>query len=154
MITLRKMSAAEFSDFRDYFIEDYAQEIAANFGHTLEKSLAIARQELREDLPQGISTPEHNLLCLEKEAKLSGYVWYKLLDQGETAFILDFVVFENFRGRGYGQAALLVLEEQLAQVKIKQIKLRVAYNNQRALSLYEKLGFNITGYNMAKILKK
>jgi ribosomal protein S18 acetylase RimI-like enzyme len=52
---------------------------------------------------------------------------------------------------GYGQTALLALEDQLFQSGVEQIKLRVAFNNRRALSLYEKVGFNITGYNMVKI---
>jgi ribosomal protein S18 acetylase RimI-like enzyme len=49
---------------------------------------------------------------------------------------------------------LTALEEHLAKSGAKQLKLRVAYKNKRALALYEKLGFTITGYNMAKTLKK
>jgi ribosomal protein S18 acetylase RimI-like enzyme len=151
---LRTMQAEEFSGYREYFIHDYAQEIAANFGHGLEKSRAIALQELNDDLPQDVSTPEHYLLCIEKKNNLIGYLWYKLLEHGESVFILDFVVFEQFRSKGYGTAALRTLEEHLAKSDVKQIKLRVAYHNKRALALYEKIGFNITGYNMAKTLKK
>jgi ribosomal protein S18 acetylase RimI-like enzyme len=81
-----------------------------------------------------------------------GYLWYKLLDEGETVFIMDFVLFEQFRGLGYGKAALTVLEERLLQSGVGQIKLRVAYDNKRALGLYEKLGFRITGHNMVKVL--
>jgi ribosomal protein S18 acetylase RimI-like enzyme len=148
------MNAEEFPTYRDYFIVDYAHEIAANFGHTLEKSRAIAFKELMDDLPQTVSTPENFLLCLEKNGgEIVGYLWYKLLNNGESVFILDFVVFDKFRGMGYGTAALMALEEQLSQAGVEQIKLRVAYNNPRALSLYKKIGFNITGYNMAKNLK-
>jgi ribosomal protein S18 acetylase RimI-like enzyme len=73
---------------------------------------------------------------------------------GKLFFILDFVVLEAFRSKGYGTAALTALEEHLAKSDAKQIKLRVAYHNKRALALYENLGFTITGYNMAKTLKK
>ena len=154
MVTLRNMKAEEFTGYCEYFIHDYAQEIAANFGHTLEQSLTIALKELQEDLPQDVATPEHTLLCIEEDNVLIGYLWYKLLEQGESIFILDFVVFEKFRSMGYGTAALTALEEYIAKSGAKQLKLRVAYKNKRALVLYEKLGFNITGYNMAKILKK
>jgi ribosomal protein S18 acetylase RimI-like enzyme len=147
------MKAEEFTQYRDYFIHDYADEIAANFGHTLEQSRVIARKEFQEDLPQDVSTPDHYLLCIEENNNLLGYLCYKLLEQEETIFILDFVVFEQFRSKGYGTAALTALEEHLAKSATKQIKLRVAYKNKRALALYEKLGFNITGYNMAKNLK-
>jgi len=153
MITLRPMKANEFSSYRDYFIVDYADEISANFGHSLEQSRLIASKELAEDLPQNVSTPHHYLLCIEQNENITiGYLWYKLYDDGATAFILDFVVFKEFRGQGHGKAALVALEEQLAQSGTKQIKLRVAYKNERARQLYEKVGFNITGINMSKLL--
>jgi ribosomal protein S18 acetylase RimI-like enzyme len=154
MVTLRAMKAEEFSGYREYFVHDYAHEIASNFGHTLEQSRIIAAKELAQDLPQNVSTPEHYLLCIEENNDLIGYLWYKRLDDGETIFILDFVVLEQFRSQGYGRAALAVLEEHLVKSGAKQLKLRVAYKNKQALALYEKLGFNITGYNMAKTLKK
>jgi len=148
------MKTEEFPNYRDYFIVDYAEEIAANFGYSLEKSRAIAAKELREDLPQTVSTPDHTLLCIEKSGdETIGYLWYKSLDQGQTVFILDFVIFATFRGLGYGQAALLALETHLLQANVAQIKLRVAFDNKRALGLYEKIGFNVTGYNMAKSLE-
>lgn len=147
------MKATEFPAYRDVFIADYATEIAANFGHTLEKSRAIATSELANDLPQSAATPDNHLLCIEKsDTELVGYLWYKLLDTDETAFIFDFFVFKEFRGRGYGKAAMIALEKQLAHAGVAQIKLRVAFENKRALSLYERLGFNVTGFNMAKSL--
>ncbi len=149
------MKTAEFSNYRDYFIVDYAIEIAANYGYSPKKSRDIALKELLEDLPQTISTPDNFLFCIEEsDGKTIGYLWYKLLDKGETAFILDFMVFEKLRGLGYGQAALLALEQQLFQSGVKQIKLRVAYDNKGAFRLYEKLGFSVTGYNMVKLLEE
>lgn len=152
-ISLRVMKAEEFPAYRDYFIADYAAEIAATYGHTLAKGHAIAAQELADDLPQTVATPENYLLCIDKgDAELVGYLWYRLLDNGGTAFIFDFFVSEEFRGQGYGKAALLAVEEQLTHADVEQIKLRVAFENKRALRLYERLGFNITGFNIAKTL--
>ncbi len=120
----------------------------------LEKSRAIAVQELLDDLPNDISTPDNVLLCIEaKGHDAIGYLWYKLLDNAGTAFIMDFVLFDEYRGLGYGKAALIALEQQLSQSGVEQIKLRVAANNKRAFGLYDTLGFSITGYNMAKILE-
>ncbi len=152
-ITLRPMREAEFSAYRDYFIVDYAEEIAANFGHTLEKSRARAVQELAEDLPQTVNTPDNFLMCIERDDQETvGYLWYKVLEQGTAIFILDFMVMPEHRGRGYGQASLLALQAQVAKMGIEQIKLRVAFANPGALRLYEKMGFRITGYNMMKMI--
>ncbi len=154
-VTLRPMLADEFPAYRDYFVVDYAEEIAINYGFTLEKSHAIARQELASDLPQTIATPDHVLLCIENEdSELVGYLWYRLMDNGETAFGLDFTVFEPFRRKGYGKAAIDMLEKQLLHIGVQQLKLRVAFENKSALRLYETVGFNVTGYNMIKHIKE
>jgi ribosomal protein S18 acetylase RimI-like enzyme len=153
-ITFRPMQTAEYPHYRDYFIPDYATEIEANYGYSPEKSLNIATQSLIDDLPQGAATPDQTLLCIEDSNNGTiGYLWYKLLDNGDTAFIYDFVIFEAFRGQGYGKSALLALEKQLLSTNVQQIKLRVAYHNKPAFGLYEKIGFNVTGYNMIKILE-
>ena len=121
----------------------------------LRKAEPLRQKELEDDLPQTVLTPENTLLCIEKSGHgLIGYLWYKLFDNGATAFIYDFIIFEDFRGVGYGKTAVSILEQQLLQIGVEQIKLRVAFNNDRALGLYKKLNFNITGYNMVKILGK
>ena len=154
-ITLRPMLADEFPSYRDYFVVDYADEIAENYGYTLEKSRIIAREELADDLPQTVNTPNHVLLCIENEnGEMVGYLWYKLMDDGETAFGLDFIIFEPFRKKGYGKAAMGALEKQLSHTGVEQLKLRVAFYNKRALRLYENVGFSVTGYNMIKHIKE
>lgn len=154
MIQFRTIKPDEYPAYREYFIVDYAHEIATNYGQSLEESRLIATKELKDDLPQDVSTPGHHLLCIEKtENGLIGYLWYRLLDEGDTAFILDFMLFEQFRGQGNGKAAMFALEKQLTQIGVKQIKLRVAFTNESARGLYEKVGFHITGYNMNKLLQ-
>ncbi len=159
MITLRDMSPDEFLAYRDCFIVDYADEIVANYGYSLEKSRSIAARELAVDLPQTTDTPDHSLLCIEQGTcedtvpETIGYLWYKLLDSGETVFILDFVLFEAFRGQGHGKSALHALEQHLLDSGVEQIKLRVAADNRRALGLYERVGFTVTGYNTVKVIE-
>ncbi len=152
MITFRAMKPAEFPNYRTYFVADYAAELATNYGYSPDKSRAIALQELAEDLPQTVATPDHTLLCIEENEDTIGYLWYKRVAHSESVFILDFVIFDAFRGIGQGKAALAALEEQLAQSGVAEIKLRVAFDNERAFNLYKKLGFVVTGYNMIKLL--
>ena len=44
------------------------------------------------------------------------------------------------------------LEAMLISQNIHSLQLRVAHDNPRALALYQRLGFNITGINLAKHL--
>lgn len=156
MINLRKMDEEQYRAFIEYFIADYAVEIMENYKRSKGEALQIAEHELRLDLPKGIETENNALLCieLEEEAKQEtvGYLWYKEDRTESSAFIYDFYVRPEYRNRGYGKRSMQALETKLKSANIKQIKLRVAFSNERALALYKELGFNITGINMAKNL--
>ena len=97
MITLRKMGQEEFSAYKEYFIEDYGKEIAANYDHSVEKAIQLAQKELEEDLPLNVATINHHLFCIElnseAETKLIGYLWYNHKGNGISAFIYDFYIF-------------------------------------------------------------
>ncbi|MGF1762002.1 GNAT family N-acetyltransferase [Aliivibrio kagoshimensis] len=154
MIILRTIRNDEFAGFRDYFINDYANEIAANYGHTLENSLIQAKQSLLQSFPDDEIPDGVHLLCIETsdiyDSKHVGYLWYSENHADQSVFINDFYIFDAFRSLGYGRAAMLKLEQRMSECGLKQIKLRVAYHNKRALTLYEEIGFSVTGINMAK----
>ena len=153
---LRNMEQHEFAAYREYFVNDYGHEIASNYNRSLESSLAQAASELEESFPQGVPSPDNHLMCIEQTKKegllLAGYLWYTVQRDPHVAFIHDFFVFEQYRGKGYGKASMAALETTLSNSGVSQIRLRVAHSNQRALKLYQALGFGITGINMAKSL--
>ena len=158
LVRLLPMSEQHYPIYCAYFIEDYAQDLASNHGHDLPTARHKAEQTLCDSLPQGVATPGHSLLCILPAEESGageeplGYLWHALqADRGET-FICDFYMAPTHRGRGYGKAAMAVLEAELKAMGVDRIKLRVAQDNPRALALYQELGFVITGYNMAKTL--
>ena len=154
MIALRKMNEDQYRGFIDYFISDYAIEIMQNYNKNKENALRIAMHEISIDLPEGIHTKSNVLLCIDREEKdsseLIGYLWYKENIGESSIFIYDFYIQPEYRNKGYGKRSMIMLEDNLKNSQIKQIKLRVAYSNEKALALYKELGFNITGINMAK----
>ena len=165
LVRLLPMSEHHYPVYCAYFIDDYAQDLASNHGHDLPGARHKAEQVLHQSLPQGIATPNHSLLCivpadgqgaddsmLDPKAQPLGYLWHAIdTAKGET-FICDFYMAPSHRGQGYGSAAMGALEQQLQALGITHIKLRVAYDNPRALALYQELGFSITGYNMVRHL--
>ncbi len=155
MINLRKMNDDEFPAYCEYFIEDYSREIISNYGHSKEKALKLAEQELTNSFPEGVESLDHELLCIEISNTLqtAGYLWHSINRSSLSTYIYDFYIHRGFRGNGYGKLAIKILEDQLCSAGIKQIKLRVAYENSRALELYKESGFIITGYNMSKNLQ-
>ncbi|MBE8605948.1 GNAT family N-acetyltransferase [Vibrio sp. Vb5031] len=150
MIKLRPMTSSEYPAYCDYFIDDYSREIVENYGHSLDRAIELANQDLLRSFPNGLETNVHALLCVESGSELVGYLWHSINAADKSTFIYDFFIFPNFRNNGYGKLAISVLESQLKSVGIEQIKLRVAYQNQRALKLYQEIGFAISGYNMSK----
>lgn len=154
MFMLKPMEADHYSHFLDYFIADYATEIAANYGleHSAAKDRAI--NEINQDLQLGIDTPGHTLVCLvdvqANAERIVGYLWYKLDTKMRDIYVCDFYVFPAEQGKGYGKQAIRLLEKEAAKTGVQQIKLRVAANNPRARNLYDACGFHVTGINMSK----
>jgi len=154
MIKLRPILATEYDDYRNYCVNDYGQELVQNYGYSLATAKEIAEKELQRCFPNGVSTQEHQLMCITHadDDGWLGYLWYNINTETSMAFIYDLYITPDFRNLGYGSQALAQLEHHLKPQGIDELKLRVAYSNHQALELYKRIGFNITGYNMCKRL--
>lgn len=157
MITLRPMHEDEYPGYLEYFIPDYAREIASNYRLSIDDSLARAKSEIAEDLPEGVNTPGQVLLCLlaqsDNTSRHIGYLWYKPDTAMRTVFIYDFHIFNACQGQGLGKQALRAFEQEMQHKDFEQIRLRVAGDNERARHVYEAIGFGVTGVNMSKTIK-
>ena len=162
LIRLLPMSEQHYPAYCACFIEEYAQDLASNQGHDLATARHKAEASLQRYLPQGVASAGHRLLCIlpadaegavaPAEEEPLGYLWHAIDSDGAATFIYDFYVAPAHRSRGIGKAAMALLEAELRRSGIRQITLRVAHDNPRALALYQEAGFTITGYNMAKRL--
>jgi ribosomal protein S18 acetylase RimI-like enzyme len=150
------MRDSEYPAYLEYFVPDYAVEIASNYGLSEPASIAEVKREIAADLPDGVNTSGQVLLCLvdrsDTSEKLIGYLWYKPDATMRSAFIYDFHILAAYQGKGFGKQALEVLERELKGKGFEQIKLRVAEDNKRARHLYEATGFRVTGVNMSKVI--
>ena len=156
MVSFRSMTEEEYPAYLEYFIPDYADEIGSNYGISKCDSLARARQEISELLAEGVNTHGQILLSIVAKVDLFerhvGYLWYKPDTAMRTVFIYDFHIFNLFQGEGLGKQALRAFEENLQYKGFKEIRLRVAGDNARALHIYESSGFGVTGINMSKAI--
>ncbi len=156
MAVLRQMTQEEYPAYCEYFIDDYSQEIAENYGYSIDQAIKLAEKDLHSSFPNGVDSKDHSLLCIEAQVdglpKVVGYLWHSINPKSRSTFIYDFYISDKYRGQGFGKQAIALLEEHLQLADINEIKLRVAYHNRRALKLYQESGFAITGYNMSKKL--
>ncbi len=155
MVTTSLMTEVEFQAYRAKSIPDYAAEHACAGNWHPSEALERAQKEFDHLLPDGVNTKNHFLYSLVNEdGEKVGLLWYQLDDMRptKTAFIYDFVVFEPFRRRGYGSAALAALEERLRSLEVQKIELHVFGHNTVAQALYRKAGYEVTGLYMTRIL--
>jgi len=154
MLAFRPMRSDEFPVWLDYFLPDYATEIAANYKLSAAAPLEQAKREIAIDLPDGPQTEGQELLCiLDREAndeRLIGYLWYRPIHDTRSVFINDFHILNAEQGKGLGKQALALFEGKMAEAGFVHIRLRVAADNGRALHVYKDGGFGVTGINMSK----
>lgn len=154
MIELRDMSAAEFVEYHDLAVELLAQEQAEAFERPVEEMQLSARKAFASLLPGGGSVgPDQHLFSLWDGDKSLGYAWMSLRgERKQAAYVLDFYLHPEMRGQGLGAAAFVAIENRARQLGAETIFLSVFRQNTIAKHLYEKLGFKIVSYMMAKPL--
>ncbi len=66
---------------------------------------------------------------------------YSLEWLGRDAFVDEFYLREEYRGRGWGQKAMSFLEDAARDLGVRALHLEVVDGNEAAAHLYPKLGF-------------
>ncbi|MBF2361950.1 GNAT family N-acetyltransferase [Listeria marthii] len=147
------MTTSDLEDFLSTAITDYAKEKVEAGTWNEEESLAKSQDSFNKLLYDGITTPNEYLCKIVNEEKI-GYLWFHVDEtlSGKTAFIYDFVIFEAFRGKGFGTKTLAALDTLAKEMGITKIELHVFAHNQTAIGLYNKVGFQNTDITMAKYL--
>jgi len=156
MVRLVPMSETEFRTWREDSIERYAQENVQAGHWDPADALELSERAFHELLPDRLSSKNQYLLSIEDEGRGTkvGVIWFGVRDQGlgRSAFVYDFLVFEEFRQLGYGSQALRALEEKAKELGLDTISLQVFGHNRAAIRLYEKAGYVTTHIMMYKSL--
>jgi len=119
---------------------EFMQEYYAFDGHGFDREKArVALTALLRDSKLGLAW-----LILDGDAAV-GYIvlciGYSLEWLGRDAFVDEFYLREEYRGRGWGRQTMSFLEEAARTAGIWTLHLEVVQENTSALHLYRKLGF-------------
>jgi RimJ/RimL family protein N-acetyltransferase len=156
MVRFVEVSDAEFRQWEEASIADYARE-RVKAGND-DASSDRPREEFRSLLPQGRFTKNNYIYSIIDEKdndRRVGMIWYAVESpelSKDTLFIYDIVIEEHLRGKGYGKASLLLLEDRARALQKRKIALHVFAHNARARRLYENLGYKPTNIMMSKDL--
>jgi ribosomal protein S18 acetylase RimI-like enzyme len=142
------MQQEDFDRLIEDEIRGYAAEHVRNGNWPAEGSLERSRKEFETLLPDGVHTPGQYLWSLVDGDQKIGFLWIQV--KGARAFIYDFLLHEEFRGKGYGKQALTAMDEKLRSMNVEYVGLHVFGDNITAQELYRKMGFQIAGIHMHK----
>lgn len=152
---LERMTKSDYEIWAPRSLNGYAEDKIKANRLTKKEAYQIAESDFKKLLPDGFTSKDNYLYTMKSEnSEVVGYLWFCIrgaLDN-RKAWLCDIVVNENHRGSGFGKSAMLLLEEEVKKLGLKEIGLHVFGFNQVAINLYQSLGFNTTDLVMSKSL--
>jgi ribosomal protein S18 acetylase RimI-like enzyme len=144
----------DYAAWRDIELTEYARDISENGDTPVDAARHKAKADMAEILPQGLDTPNHWMFVLEVEGAPAGRLWLaeREIDGRRAMFIFDIHVDEAYRGRGFGRAAMQLVEREALARDIHRVELNVFGGNTVARGLYRSLGYLERSVRMAKDL--
>ena len=160
MVQLEPMTETQYQSYLDTAVEDYAQAHLKSGDCAPEDALRLAQEDYQKLLPDGLQSKNNFLFSIHDDAlgdnETNGMVWFAVKAKRvvRSAFIYDLNIREDLRGRGYGRKVMERVEEQAQEMGIDTVGLHVFGYNHAARTLYEKMGYQITGIGMTKTLAR
>ena len=141
-VTIREMTDEEYAYFFRWSIQSQAKDLMEEGSCAREEALVIAETELTGIL-QG---PEHQRLMTVTETASGeniGFIWmlHEQTDGRQQCFLCDFAIWEPYRRKGFGSAALALAEKDASEAGCREVVLFVVSTNAAAKALYEKSGY-------------
>jgi ribosomal protein S18 acetylase RimI-like enzyme len=156
MIQLAPMVEEEYDTFYEFDIFDYAEGLVHARNVHPDVAVQVSQQQCEPVLSDRLASPNQFFFLIHDDAldESVGYLWWGIREQyGIRVAMLYFIgIFEPYRRRGYATQALCLLEEQVREAGLDEIRLYVFGHNTRAWTLYEKTGYTAVSMTMAKTI--
>jgi ribosomal protein S18 acetylase RimI-like enzyme len=155
-LTVREMTADEFSDWHESVQRQFAEAQAAAGSGTFEENLRRTRETQAALLPHGRETPGMIFLRgVRPDGAAVGSMWISLTHPRgiqDCAFLYEIAIDEAHQGSGYGRALLTAGEEIVRSHGLPALELNVFGDNTRAIGLYATSGYQVITQQMRKSL--
>jgi ribosomal protein S18 acetylase RimI-like enzyme len=149
MIKLELILQKDYETFLEHAVQEYADDHVRNGNWSADEALEKSRKDFEHHLPNGIHTPNQYIWSIVDESNHKiGVLWVQLKEA--KAFIFDFIIDREYRGKGYGKQALTAMDEKLKSMGAESVALHVFGDNMSAQALYKKMGFEVTDMHMRK----
>lgn len=138
-VTFRPLREDEFEAWSEEHVRAYAEGMIDFAVLSRGDAQVKAARDFAAVLPDGLATEGIRIWVVEDEGRPVGTVFLGSREGG--AWLYDITIAERERGRGYGRAAMLVLEDEVRRLGFQELSLNVWGGNEVARSLYGSLGF-------------
>jgi len=156
MVSLRRMSQAEYDAYYPGSLQSLADELARAYDLDPEDGLKEARKSFASLLPDGkVDVPDQYLYAIEADQVKVGVLWFcvRRARKVPEAYVLDVVVDEPHRRRGYAREAMVEMERLLRALGVTRVALNVFEHNRGAQQLYARLGYDVSAHALLKRLR-
>lgn len=151
----RPLREDEYDAWRAHSLEEYASDMVRS-GMSEQEAREQAAHDVGQLLVDGLRTPGHRILVLEDEVtgERVGTLWFAEQERSgrKSVYLYEIEIDERQRGRGLGREAMLLIERMATDLGAEHVDLAVFGGNDRALALYESLGYGVTVRLMRKRL--
>ena len=156
MNTLRRMTADEFTPWREQSIRDYAKEKVASGHWSKETAEEQARVELARLLPDGLASDGNYLYAIEADGgQMIGTLWFAVQARFglPIAYVYNVEIRPEHRRKGHARRAFAAIEKEVSALGLHGVALHVFGHNTAARALYQNLGYEPTNINLFKLIR-
>lgn len=150
MILLRRLREDEYAAWDAAHRAEYCRALVEQAGLAPEDAAAKAERDVSSVFREGFATPRTWIWAVEADGRRVGALFVGIHDGG--AWLYDITIDEVERGKGYGRAAMLALEDEVRALGFESIGLNVWGGNDVARRLYRSLGWTEESVHMRKRL--
>jgi ribosomal protein S18 acetylase RimI-like enzyme len=153
-LSLRPLTAEEFEAWFPSMRDRYAEDMSRDAGVAPDKAATMAASQMDALFPGRVPAPEQLVSILEDDGERVGELWLCNREDGpQPALFIYFVGIDSeHRGKGYGKAAMELVESEARRLGVDRVALSVFGKNEVARNLYRSLGYVENGVAMSKTL--
>jgi ribosomal protein S18 acetylase RimI-like enzyme len=154
-LRLRPLTQDEFEQWLPHAEAGYARQIVESGSMPAAAAAEKARIDTTARFSSGLGSPGQVLLRLVAGDQPVGWLWLNVPAIGYDPLMAWVNVIEvdaQYRGRGYGRAAMLLAEDEARARGMTSLGLNVHGQNTVARSLYDSLGYEVMTQQMRKPL--
>jgi ribosomal protein S18 acetylase RimI-like enzyme len=132
---------AEFDAWLAREVAGYAADIADSGSGPAGAAATEAARSYSTYLPDELDTPANAIWVIEADGRPVADIWLKYGFEPDLTYVFGVGVRPEFRGQGYGRAAMLIGEEQAHAAGDHCVGLNVFGHKRVAINLYKSLGY-------------